>query len=59
MPPKDSVALAKGISRAWQLSDLEQILMQKQARKSINKLHPTQAIPKLINYYQHIILSGK
>lgn len=57
--PGNALALAEGIRQAWQLSEPDQTLMQEQAQKSIKKLHPVQAIPKLIDYYQNIILSHK
>ena len=55
--PQEPVALAEGISQAWQLSERDWLSMEKQAQKSIEKLHPTQAIPKLIDYYQNVIKS--
>ena len=57
--PKDARKLSEGMSRAWNLDENSRLEMQKQAQKSIEKLHPTQAIPKLINYYQDLIKSEK
>jgi glycosyltransferase involved in cell wall biosynthesis len=52
--PGDATALAHGVSQAWQLQEQDCVLMQEQARKSIERLHPHQAIPKLINYYKSV-----
>jgi glycosyltransferase involved in cell wall biosynthesis len=55
--PGDAAALAEGIRRAWQLEEPIYIEMQNQAQKSIGKLHPSQSIPRLIEYYQSIVAS--
>ncbi|MBE9179514.1 glycosyltransferase family 4 protein [Oculatella sp. LEGE 06141] len=53
--PGDPPALADGIRKAWNLNEHEQAEMELQAQNSITKLHPTQAIPRLLDYYQSII----
>ena len=55
VPPENSTALAEGISRAWKLNEQQRISIQEQAKKSIGKLHPTKAVPRLIDYYQSVI----
>ncbi|MBF2000277.1 MAG: glycosyltransferase family 4 protein [Synechococcales cyanobacterium M58_A2018_015] len=53
--PGDTAALADGICRAWTLPEQDYKEMQNQALLSIAKLHPTQAIPRLVEYYQSVI----
>ena len=56
--PKDAKALAEGVSKAWTLSDEDRHTMEERAKCSISKLHPDQAIPRLIEYYQSVINSA-
>jgi glycosyltransferase involved in cell wall biosynthesis len=53
--PNDVAALAEGIAKAWTMPEHELSAMEKQAQQSIGKLHPNQAIPQLLQYYQSVI----
>jgi len=53
--PGNPEALADGINRAWQLGESEALAMQQAAVKSVSRLYPERAIPKLIDYYKSII----
>lgn len=51
----NSSALAQGMHQAWHLEDGQRLAVGQQATKSISRLYPDRAIPKLINYYQSLI----
>lgn len=53
--PGNPTALAKGISDAWQLDEPQRLTMQEEAANSIERLHPDNAIPKLVTYYESLI----
>jgi glycosyltransferase involved in cell wall biosynthesis len=57
--PGDSLALVNGIRKAWELNEVERTEMETQAQKSIAKLHPSHAIPCLIQYYQTVVDAKK
>ncbi|MEO1180563.1 MAG: glycosyltransferase family 4 protein, partial [Cyanobacteria bacterium J06636_28] len=53
--PGNPTALAEGISDAWQLDENQRLTMQQDAASSIERLHPDNAIPKLVTYYESLI----
>ncbi|QZZ20412.1 glycosyltransferase family 4 protein [Leptothermofonsia sichuanensis E412] len=57
--PGDARALMEGISQAWEMEETARNQMQEQAIQSINRLHPVQAIPRLIEYYESILAKQK
>lgn len=52
--PENSEELQKMIVDSWKLSDEKLATIGGEARKTIVRLHPDQAIPNLIQYYQSI-----
>jgi glycosyltransferase involved in cell wall biosynthesis len=52
-------ALSAGILRAWSLPGLERQKIEQQAIASIARLHPTQAIPRLVEYYQSVVAASQ
>jgi glycosyltransferase involved in cell wall biosynthesis len=57
--PGDPDALAEGIKYGWQLNEQERSAMEDQAKKGMVKLLPTQAIPRLIDYYQGVVTDSR
>lgn len=53
--PGDVAALSQGIAQAWQMHAQARNSMEKEAQRSIERLHPDRAIPQLIQYYQSIL----
>jgi len=56
--PENVAALAEGITKAWTLTDEARHRMEAQAQQSIKKLHPAQAIPRVVDYYQSVVESN-
>jgi len=52
VPAGNTDALARGIELALQMSEAERQSMEQQARQSVAKLEPPQAIPRLVRYYR-------
>jgi glycosyltransferase involved in cell wall biosynthesis len=53
--PGDIEALSQGITQAWQMQDQDRRDMEREAQKSIARLHPDRAVPQLIQYYQQVL----
>lgn len=55
VPPSDPQALGKAIQQAWSEADLKLQEMGKLAALRIAELHPSQLLPKLLDYYNFVL----